>query len=70
MLNNASYTYIRILHDLSKIVWFLEKHAKEDCKKAGHELSEPMLDEMREDLEKHMEKVRQAIEGLAKEGKL
>ncbi len=69
MLDNASYTYIKLLHDLSRIAWYLENHGKTDCRKAGHVLSEPMLNELRIDVEKHMEKLKAAIKGLANEGK-
>lgn len=69
MLSDASYTYTKLLHDLSRIVWYLDKHAKHDVKKAGHVLSDPMLEEMRKDLESNIEKVRKAIEGLSREGK-
>jgi len=69
MLSDCNYNKVRLLHDLSRIVWYLEKHAKEDANKAGHELCKAMCDELMEDLEKHIEKLRQAIEGLSKEGK-
>lgn len=69
MLNNCNYTKVRLLHDLSRIVWFLKKHAKEDAKEEGHELCIGMCQELESDLEAHIEKIRKAIEGLAKEGK-
>ena len=69
MLKDCNYNKIRLLHDLSRIVWYLKKHAKEDAKKSGHELCHTMCEELEQDLEKHIEKIRQAIVGLAKEDK-
>jgi len=69
MLDNCNYTKVKLLHDLSRITWYLKRHAKEDAKKSGHVLCHTMCEEMEKDLEKHMEKLRQAIEGLSKEGK-
>ncbi len=69
MLNNCNYNKVRLLHDLSRITWYLDKHAKADAKKEGHELCHVMCEEMKHDLEKHMEKLRMAVEGLSKEGK-
>lgn len=69
MLENCNYNKIRLLHDLSKIVWYLEKHAKRDAKEGGHELCHAMCEELQKDLEKHIEKVSKAIIGLSKEDK-
>lgn len=69
MLNNCNYNKVRLLHDLSRIDWYLKKHAKEDAKKHGHELCIKMCEEIEADVEKHIEKLREAIIGLAKEDK-
>ena len=69
MIDDCNYNKIRLLHDFSRIVWYLENHAKEDAKKSGHTLCHKLCHEIQVDLEKHMEKLRQAIVGLSKEGK-
>lgn len=69
MLDNCNYNKVRLLHDLSRIVWYLENHAKKDSETAGHELCHGMCEDLQNDLEVHMEKLRTAIEGLSKEGK-
>ncbi|MBW2980662.1 hypothetical protein KY360_04560 [Candidatus Woesearchaeota archaeon] len=69
MIDDCNYNKIRLLHDLSRIVWYLERHAKKDAKKSGHVLCHKLCGEIQKDLEKHMEKLRQAIVGLSKEGK-
>lgn len=69
MLKNCNYNKVRLLHDLSRVVWYLKKHAKEDAKKEGHELCAGMCEEIEADLEKHIDKLKQAIAGLSKEDK-
>ena len=69
MLNDCNYNKVRLLHDLSRINWYLKKHAKEDAKKHGHPLCLAMCEEMEKDMEKHIDKLRAAIIGLSKEGK-
>ena len=70
MLDDCNYNKIRLLHDLSTIVWHLEKHAKADAKKSGHKECHALCEEMQTDLEKHIEKLKTAIIGLSKEDKL
>ena len=60
---------VRLLHDLSRIIWYLKQHAEDDTQSSDHGLCYEMSSELQVDLEKHSEKLRQAIEGLAKEGK-
>lgn len=69
MLNDCNYNKVRLLRDLSRIVWYLQKHAKEDAKKAGHETCHAMCEELEKDLEEHIGKITQTIIDLSKEGK-
>ena len=69
MLDDCNYNKIRLLHDVSRIVWYLEHHAKKDAKESGHELCHAMCVELQADLEKHMEKLKEAIVGISKEDK-
>jgi hypothetical protein len=69
MLNDCNYNKVRLMHDLSRIVWYLKKHAKKDANVEGHVLCHKLCEEIEADLEKHIEKLRLAIEGLSKEGK-
>lgn len=70
MLNDCNYTKIRLLHDLSRIVWYIEKHAVEDAENENHKLCKEEYKELKADLEKHIEKLKQAVAGLSKEEKL
>ncbi|MBI2133694.1 hypothetical protein HYU11_03355 [Candidatus Woesearchaeota archaeon] len=69
MLNDCNYSKIRLLHDLSRIVWYIDNHAKKDAESTGHVLCGKVCEELKADIEKNMEKLRAAVEGLSKEGK-
>ena len=68
-LKNCNYNKIKVLHDLSRIKWFIDNHAVADAKKDGHPLCAEMFREVSEQLDKLMHKPRMAVEGLSKEGK-
>lgn len=70
MLSNCNYDKIRLLHDLSRIKWFLDNHAKKDAEEEGHELCIQMYGEIEGDIDKSIAKLKEAIKGLSKEDKL
>ena len=55
--------------NFSKIVGFIEKHAIHDAERDAHPLCAEEYKELRHDLERHVEKIRMAVEGLSREGK-
>ena len=57
------------MSDMSRMVWFIEKHACDDAKNEGHEILPEVYEDIKADLEKHIETLRQTVEGLSKEGK-
>ncbi len=69
MLEDCNYNKVRLLHDLSRIVWYLKKHAKKDAKKAGHRECHNLCVELEKDLERHIKKINETIVGLSKKGK-
>ena len=69
MLANCNYDKTKLLYKLSKIVAFLDKHAIKDAGNDNHPLCAAEYSELKQDLEKHMEKLRVAIEGLSRESK-
>ncbi len=69
MLCNCNYDKTKILYKISKIVAMLEKHAIHDAERDGHPLCTEEYKELKHDLERHIEKLRLAVEGLSKEGK-
>ena len=70
MLSDCNYTKVRLLHDMSRLAWFIDKHAKKDAKKAGHKECEKLCMDLEKDLHKHIEKFRKALQNQAKAGKL
>ncbi len=70
MLDNCNYTKIKLLHKLSQIAWYCEKHAQQDAEETGHPACQEMYEEIRQDCEKHMAKLKDAIAGVAQEGNL
>lgn len=69
LLSNENYSYVKLLHMLSKALWYIRNHAKKEAEEAEHGLSVEMYNEIEQDLEKNIEKIRSAIEGLSKENK-
>ncbi len=69
MLCNCNYDKTKLLAKLSKMHSFVEKNAVKDAEKDGHPLCAEEYKELKQDLERHMEKLRMAIEGLSREGK-
>lgn len=68
-MNDCNASKVKLLHELSKISWYLDKFAPAHSENAGHPACTDMYDEMRQDLDKHMDKLKQAVSGLAREGK-
>lgn len=54
-MDNCKYNKVKILHDLSALCWFIQKHALEDAKKANDADCVKKLQELSKDLEKHLE---------------
>jgi len=53
MLHDCKYDKIKLLHQLSCMAWFIEKHAKENAQKAGDTECANFLDALAKDLKKH-----------------
>lgn len=70
MLDDCNYNKLRLVHDLSRIIWYLDKHAIDDAEKAGHLECLTLYKNLHKDLELHMQKLIKGIEALAKVGKL
>lgn len=61
MLDNVSYDKIKLLHKLSCINWFIEKHGKNDAQTAGDQEFLVTLTSMQKDLQKYIEKLQQGM---------
>ena len=69
MLCNCNYDKTKLLYKIMKIAAFIEKHAVKDAERDSHPLCAEEYKELRHDLERHIEKLRLAVEGLSREGK-
>ena len=69
MLCNCNYNKTKLLYKATKMMLFIEKHAIKDAEKDGHPLCAEEYKELKQDLERHVEKLRAAVEGLSREGK-
>lgn len=69
MLSGCNYGKTKILFKLAKISAYIEKYAIEDANASGHPLCAKLFEEMKADLDKYQDKLKEAITGLAREGK-
>ena len=69
MEHNCNYDKIKLLQEVSHMVWMIGEHYVPDAEKAKHPLCAEMYKELARDLKKHHDKLKDAVEGLAKEGK-
>jgi hypothetical protein len=54
MLNNCSYNKIKLIHDLSKVTWFMKHFCERDAKGCSKECT-LLLSKIQKDLEKSIE---------------
>jgi len=69
MLCNCNYDKSKLLYKISRIASFIEAHAIRDAEKDNHPLCAEEYKELKRDLDRHLEKLRMAVEGLSREGK-
>ena len=61
MCDNCSYDKIKLLHDIHRIVWFIEKFCHQDAKSSNHDNCQNLYKDLVKDLEKHADHIRKAI---------
>lgn len=54
MLANDKYNKIKITHDVSCLLWFIEKHALQDARAKNDTTSMQVLEQLKKDLEKNL----------------
>ncbi|MEM4263490.1 MAG: hypothetical protein QW666_01165 [Candidatus Woesearchaeota archaeon] len=57
MLKDCDYNKVRILHDLSRLVWHIKRFAKNDAKKGKHDECHKLISSLEKDLEKYVDKL-------------
>ena len=61
MLKNGCYDKVKLLHKLSCIAWFIDKHAKEDARKENDAECLALLEGLEKDITKYTEKLHKII---------
>lgn len=61
MLDDCKYDKVKLLHEISSLAWYLEKHATENAEKAGDKKCYSLYKEILQDLEKNINKLKQSI---------
>ena len=69
MLNYYCYDKVKLLHEMSRMLNFVKKHALPEAKKKRLAETVHLYTELERDLEKNVEHLRKAIEGWSKKGK-
>lgn len=58
-INNCDYDKVKILHELSSILWFIKKHALKDSQKDAKSLA--FLKQLESSLEKQVAKLKDMV---------
>lgn len=61
VLDNCSYNKVKMMHELSSLLWFIQKHAKLDAQAAGDIDCIQMLEELERDVQKHLERLSKSL---------
>jgi hypothetical protein len=61
ILDNNTYNKIKLLHEISCIIWFLEKHALQDAQATGDTQLLTQLQQLKYELTQQLEKLQQAV---------
>lgn len=54
MLNNCQYNIVKLVHELSRIVWFIEKHALKDAREASDQKMVDVLQKIAQETRMHI----------------
>lgn len=60
-IDDSSYNKLKLFHHFCELIWFIDKHALADAKKAGDTDCVAMLDGIKRDLEKHLEALKKSL---------
>ena len=61
MLKNGRYDKVKILHEMSSLLWFIKEHAIKESAKQGHDQCLTYYKELEKDLEKHIHLLEEMI---------
>ncbi len=61
MLDHCTYDKVKLVYELSKIVWFIEKHAKQNAKNAGDMKCHDVFEKLAQDIEKYINQLQEML---------
>jgi len=61
MLKHCTYDKVKLLHELSSLLWFIENHAKSDAQKAEDKQCYEVLEKLAKDLEKYVAQLHDSL---------
>ncbi len=61
MLDNGTYNKVKLVHELSALAWFIEKHALKDAENAGDQACVAALTNLHRDLCAHLERLQNTV---------
>lgn len=61
MLDNCFYDKTKLIYKLSKAAWFIDKHAKENAKKAKDKECVKALEKLQKELEKQIAMLKEML---------
>lgn len=60
-VSNCFYDKVRILHDLCRVVWFIQKHGIADARKEGNKECRALFDAINVQLQEYIEELRSML---------
>lgn len=69
MLKDYCYDKVKLLHELSRMLNFIKKHALPEAKRQKMAQSVKLYQEMEKDLHKNIAKLGKTLENLSRKGK-
>lgn len=61
MLDNTTFNKIKLVYELSQLIWFIEKHALQDADKAGDVELLDTLKDLQKELPKYLERLQKDV---------
>lgn len=61
MLSNEQYNKVRLFYDVSRMLWFIDKHALLDAQKSNDAFCVTVLQQLKADMEKHQKALQEHL---------
>ena len=61
MLDNCCYNKIKLMHDVSSLIWFIKQHALADAQKENDNACQDFLKNLEKDLCEHLHTLKHMV---------